>query len=194
MRKGVGRRRRSVCHMKGKVAVCCGKADASLKWMSLPGLASIRLQPMGLSVAPCVQRSTGVDEQRARRVRDVLVRRGRRSEQPGVAEREIGGRRSSREGEPCGTGVEVADRFVTHSGKSERHATTRLCRPGISWSPRSRDDAIRVMERGECSHCVEVARRWVDVHVHVVRMNGHRCMRTDPDGNGRNSLETLPDC
>jgi hypothetical protein len=86
----------------------------------------------------------------------------------------------------------MADRRVTKTGKGIGSVITRLCNPGEYWSPRNKDDAIQDIDNGTHTYYVNVGGNRVDVH--VVKMNGSKHLRTDPDGKGKNNLEELPDC
>jgi hypothetical protein len=86
----------------------------------------------------------------------------------------------------------MAYRKVTNTGKGEGKVITKLCNPGEYWSPRMKDDAISDIENKLHTYYVSIGGNRVDVH--VVNMNGSKHLRTDPDGNGKNNLEELPDC
>ena len=88
----------------------------------------------------------------------------------------------------------MADRRVTQTKKDRDGDITALCRPGETWSPRSKAGAIRDIEGG--AHTYHVL--WPDnvrTEIRVVddRAKG-KYLRTDKDGTTRNNLRDLPNC
>jgi hypothetical protein len=91
-------------------------------------------------------------------------------------------------------GLRKMDRQVTHSGKDKQGDITKLCRPGQSWSPRSKVDAISDIELGLHKYFVQVASLGrVDIHVAKDEF-GRKYLRTDPDQTKQNNLDFLPNC
>jgi len=85
----------------------------------------------------------------------------------------------------------MADREVTRTSK-DKDVITALCNPGISWSPRSKADAIRDIESG--THTYHVT--WPEKRTEVRVIDGAtgKYLRTDRDNTTRNNLLDLPDC
>lgn len=87
----------------------------------------------------------------------------------------------------------MAVRRVTATGK-DRGNITRLCNSGMTWSPRSKADAIDDIESKTHSYYVEDSQgRRADVHVAGTILTG-KYLRTDPDSSCSNNLDNLPDC
>ena len=86
----------------------------------------------------------------------------------------------------------MADRAVTKTGKDRDGDITALCNPGMSWSPRSKRDAINDIESG--THTYHVP--WTDGRTEIRVVNGPKgkYLRTDRDSTSRNNLDDLPDC
>ena len=87
----------------------------------------------------------------------------------------------------------MADRKVTRTGKDSDGDITRLCNPGMSWSPRSKADAIRDIDGKTQTYFVDVAGSG-RVDIHVVNGPKGKYLRTDPDATTGNNLDDLPDC
>lgn len=86
----------------------------------------------------------------------------------------------------------MANRQVTQSRKDKDGDITALCNPSKDWSPRYKSNAISDIESGTHRYYVVVGRKEVDIH--VVKLNGKKHLRTDPDETKRNNLDDLPDC
>ncbi len=86
----------------------------------------------------------------------------------------------------------MSQREVTRSGKDKDGDIKALCKPGESWSPRAKADAIRDIKSGSHTYYVSVNGSRVDVH--VVKGASGEYLRTDADGRGHNNLDDLPDC
>lgn len=87
----------------------------------------------------------------------------------------------------------MADRQVTQTGKDGDGDITKLCHPGMSWSPRSKGDAIRDIESRLHTYFVNVAGSG-RVDIHVGNGPNGKYLRTDPDATSGNNLDDLPDC
>jgi hypothetical protein len=90
-------------------------------------------------------------------------------------------------------GINMAERFVTASGKDRDGDITRLCKAGEFWSPRSKVDAINDIDGRTHSYAVI----WPDgkrTPVTVVNGSTGKYLRTDRDGTTHNNLRDLPDC
>ena len=87
----------------------------------------------------------------------------------------------------------MANREVTQSRKDKDGDITALCKPAEIWSPRRKDDAIDDIENARHRYFVKIPRKG-DVDIHVVRRDGKKHLRTDPDKTTRNNLDDLPDC
>lgn len=86
----------------------------------------------------------------------------------------------------------MADRQVTHSGKDRDGDISRLCNPGMSWSPRAKVGAISDIESGLHTYFVMWGTQRTEIRV-VNGPNG-KYLRTDRDETTRNNLDDLPDC
>ena len=86
----------------------------------------------------------------------------------------------------------MADRAVTQTGKDADGDITRLCNPGKSWSPRSKQDAIDDIESGDYTYYVPWNSGRTEIRV-VDGPNG-KYLRTDRDGTSKNNLDDLPNC
>lgn len=84
------------------------------------------------------------------------------------------------------------ERRVTCTQKDKNGNITALCNPGMSWSPRMKDNAIREIELGIYSYYVQWPEKRTEVRV-VNGPNG-KYLRTDRDNTTRNNLDDLPDC
>ncbi len=85
------------------------------------------------------------------------------------------------------------ERQVMCTRKDNDGTISALCNPGMTWSPRMKDDAIRDIELGIHSYFVQ----WPDrkrTEVHVVNGPNGKYLRTDRDHTTRNNLNDLPDC
>lgn len=86
----------------------------------------------------------------------------------------------------------MADRAVTRTGKDVDGDITRLCNPGESWSPRSKQDAIYDIESGNHTYYVPWNSGRTEIRV-VPGPNG-KYLRTDRDGTSKNNLDDLDNC
>lgn len=86
----------------------------------------------------------------------------------------------------------MSDRAVSKTGKDRDGDITKLCGPGMSWSPRSKADAIRDIENG--THTYHVPWQSGRTEIHVVNGTTGKYLRTDRDNTNRNNLDDLPDC
>jgi hypothetical protein len=86
----------------------------------------------------------------------------------------------------------MSRRSVTQSRKDRDGDITALCNPAESWSPRAKADAIQDIEGKLHSYYVLVSGAEVDIV--VVKRNGTKYLRTDPDKTKKNNLDDLPDC
>ena len=86
----------------------------------------------------------------------------------------------------------MSDRAVSKSGKDRDGDITKLCNPGMSWSPRSKADAIRDIENG--THTYHVPWQSGRTEIRVVNGSTGKYLRTDRDNTNRNNLDDLPDC
>jgi len=86
----------------------------------------------------------------------------------------------------------MAEREVTQTRKNHDGDIIALCNPGDSWSPRSKQDAIRDIETKTHRYYVP----WSDgrTEIHVVNGPTGKYLRTDRDNTSRNNLDDLPDC
>ena len=84
------------------------------------------------------------------------------------------------------------DRAVTRTGKDANGDITRLCNPHASWSPVSKETAIRDIEAG--THSYHVPWTTGRTEIRVVRGRNGRHLRTNQDSTSRNNLDDLPDC
>jgi len=86
----------------------------------------------------------------------------------------------------------MADREVTQTRKDRYGDITALCTPVSSWSPRSKEDAIRDIDSGTHTYYV----RWPEkrTEIRVVNAPSGKYLRTDRDSTTRNNLDDLPDC
>ena len=84
------------------------------------------------------------------------------------------------------------DRAVTQTGKNADGDITRLCNPNASWSPVSKETAIRDIETG--THTYYVPWTTGRTEISVVRGPNGKYLRTDQDSTPRNNLDDLPDC
>jgi hypothetical protein len=48
----------------------------------------------------------------------------------------------------------MADREVTQTGKDKSNEIISLCNPKTTWSPRTKEDAIRDIESGDHTYCI----------------------------------------
>ena len=84
----------------------------------------------------------------------------------------------------------MARRRVTSSGKDRARDITALCQ---GWGHVTKAQAIRDIENGTNSYYVEDSRgRRADVH--VVDGPTGKYLRTDPNSNCSDNLQSLPDC
>lgn len=83
-------------------------------------------------------------------------------------------------------------RAVTRTGKNATGDIIRLCNPHASWSPVSKETAIRDIETGRHNYYVP----WKTGHteIRVVQGRNGKYLRTDRDNTSRNNLDDLPDC
>ena len=87
----------------------------------------------------------------------------------------------------------MADRAVTQTRKGADGDITALCNPKVSWSPRSKADAIQDINSG--SHTYHVP--WPDgqrTEIKVIKGPNGPYLRTVRDGTTGNNLADLPDC
>ena len=89
----------------------------------------------------------------------------------------------------------MADRQVTKTGKDSDGDITKLCNPGVNWSPRKKADAIRDIDNKDHRYFV----RWsgglgLETDIHVVNGPSGKYLRTDRDSTSKNNLDDLPDC
>lgn len=86
----------------------------------------------------------------------------------------------------------MAERRVTKTGKNTDGDITSLCNPGMSWSPRKKQDAIGDIEGRVHRYYVNEAGYETDVN--VVSRDGKKHLQTTADSTSRNNLDNLPDC
>lgn len=84
------------------------------------------------------------------------------------------------------------DRAVTRTGKNADGDIIRLCNPSASWSPVSKETAIRDIETGTHTYYVPWTTGRTEIRV-VPGPNGKH-LRTDRDSTSRNNLDDLPNC
>jgi hypothetical protein len=88
---------------------------------------------------------------------------------------------------------------VTNTKKAREGDILTLCNPGQFWSPVSKEEAIKEIERSGKPYSVnspyftEVAGIRSSIVVMDDRLRG-KYLRTDPDKTSKNNLEALPDC
>ena len=87
----------------------------------------------------------------------------------------------------------MADRQVTATGKDKDGDITKLCNPGETWSPRSKDEAIDDIEKGRHSYFVRT-RSAGRTNIEVVNGPNGKYLRTHGDSTTGNNLDELPDC
>lgn len=89
----------------------------------------------------------------------------------------------------------MADRPVRQTGKDQYGDITALCNSGSSWSPVTKADAIRHIERGDHTYHVPWTSGRTEIRVVVdPSVSGGKYLRTDRDSTTRNNLQDLPDC
>lgn len=86
----------------------------------------------------------------------------------------------------------MADREVHQTGKAADGTITTLCSKGQPWSPRSKADAIRDIEK--LVHRYYVVRGGQRAWVEVAGVGVGKYLRTNRDSTTRNNLAELPDC
>lgn len=87
----------------------------------------------------------------------------------------------------------MVQRAVLKSGKNKDGDIISLCNASESWSPRSKQDAIKDIEDGIHSYYVP----WSDgqnTAIRVVNGSNGKYLRTDRDSTTRNNLDDLPNC
>ncbi len=87
----------------------------------------------------------------------------------------------------------MAERKVTQSGKDKDGDITELCNPSETWSPRAKADAIADIENDTHRYYVQQPGT-SRTYVHVVNGPTGKFLRTDPDDQQGNNLDSLPDC
>ncbi len=87
----------------------------------------------------------------------------------------------------------MAERKVTQSRKDKDGDITALCNPLAAWSPRAKAGAITDIESK--THRYYVQRPGTSpTYVHVVDGPTGKYLRTNPDDQQGNNLDSLPDC
>jgi hypothetical protein len=81
-------------------------------------------------------------------------------------------------------------REVTHVARDEDGTITAIGNPGESWSPRSKEDAVRDIDGHQFKYYVKPGP--MEVKIDVVHPSG-RYLRTEPDESEIDNLESLPD-
>lgn len=88
----------------------------------------------------------------------------------------------------------MTDRRVTQSKKDSDGDITALCHPGMSWSPRTKSNAISDIDNGAHSYYV-LQSGGTRATVQVVNDSKKgKYLRTKPDETIDNNLGDLPDC
>lgn len=87
--------------------------------------------------------------------------------------------------------AQMADRRVIRTRKASDRDILALCNDA-TWSPRSKEDAIRDIENNVHRYYVLEGRDEVDIR--VVQGSHGKYLRTDPDKTAGNNLTQLPDC
>lgn len=88
---------------------------------------------------------------------------------------------------------------ITKTKKASDKDILALCNPGQFWSPVSKEEAIREIERSGKPYSVnspyytEANGYRASIVVMEDRLRG-KYLRTDPDKTSKNNLEALPDC
>lgn len=87
----------------------------------------------------------------------------------------------------------MAKRYVTATGKNTQGDITKLCNSGLTWSPRSKADAISDIDGGIHEYWVNWSNA-PETKIRVVQGATGKYLRTDRDTTSRNNLDDLPDC
>lgn len=87
----------------------------------------------------------------------------------------------------------MADREVRQTGKDDEGDITSLCNQAMSWSPRSKSNAISDIESDTHSYYVK-GQGGTRIDIHVVNGPTGKYLRTDPDKTSSNNLDDLPNC
>jgi hypothetical protein len=87
---------------------------------------------------------------------------------------------------------DMADREVTGTGKDASDIITALCNESASWSPRSKEDAIRDIDSEAHTYHVKWPEKRTEIR--VVKGSTGKYLRTDRDNTTRNNLLDLLDC
>ena len=87
----------------------------------------------------------------------------------------------------------MAKRYVTCVKRDSDGDTTHLGNNGAPWSPRAKKDAIHDIENGVHQYYARDA-KGNEAEIHVVNDPDGKYLRTNPDGKGKNNLDSLPEC
>lgn len=86
----------------------------------------------------------------------------------------------------------MADRAVTKTGKNWEGDIASLCADYVSWSPRSKQEAISDIENSVHTYHVPWQSGRTEIRVAIGPTGKY--LRTDRDSTTRNNLDDLPDC
>lgn len=81
---------------------------------------------------------------------------------------------------------------MTSSSKDSSGNILALCNNGEWWSPRIASEVINDLEMKLYDYYVIVENQ--QVYIKVIKGNGGKYLRTDPDRTTKNNLDDLPDC